>query len=74
MCMILVIGIRRAKDSVESAIKKANCIFFVILPSRILFYSVLFRTFAADLKHGQVLYGQLPVNPPGLDRSKGSRL
>jgi hypothetical protein len=24
--------------------------------------------------HGQVLYGQLLVNPPGLDRSKGSRL
>ncbi len=38
------------------------------------FYFVLFRTFALGLKHGQVLYGQLPVNPPGLDRSKGSRL
>jgi len=32
------------------------------------------HTFAAAKPHGQVLYGQLPVNPPGLDRSKGSRL
>ena len=25
-------------------------------------------------KHGQVLYGQLPSNPPGRERSKGSWL
>ena len=65
----------RDKDSTESAIKKDNFNFFLKLHPRILFYSVLFRTFAPDLKkHGQVLYGQLPVNPPGLDRSKGNRL
>ena len=28
----------------------------------------------APAKHGKVLYGMLLVNPPGLDRSKGSRL
>ena len=27
----------------------------------------------AAAKHGKVLYGMLLVNPPGLDRSKGSR-
>ena len=33
-------------------------------------------TFALAFKkaYGQVLYGQLLVNPPGFDRSKGSRL
>jgi len=31
-------------------------------------------TFAPAKQNGQVLYGQLLVNPPGLDRSKGSRL
>ena len=29
-------------------------------------------TFA--IENGKVLYGQLPSNPPGLDRSKGSWL
>ena len=35
--------------------------------------STFICTFAAA-KHGKVLYGMLLVNPPGLDRSKGSRL
>ena len=31
------------------------------------------RTFATAMTKWEVLYGQLLVNPPGLDRSKGSR-
>ena len=32
------------------------------------------RTFATAMTKWEVLYGQLLVNPPGLDRSKGSWL
>ena len=34
--------------------------------------SIIIYTFASA--NGKVLYGQLPSNPPGLDRSKGSWL
>jgi hypothetical protein len=35
--------------------------------------SKIMPTFASQKKKWEVLYGQLLVNPPGLDRSKGSR-
>ena len=33
-----------------------------------------FYSYLCTRKNGKVLYGMLLVNPPGLDRSKGSRL
>ena len=33
----------------------------------------IMSTFALAKQKWEVLYGQLLVNPPGLDRSKGSR-
>ena len=35
--------------------------------------SKIMPTFAIAKQKWEVLYGQLLVNPPGLDRSKGSR-
>ena len=35
--------------------------------------SEIMHTFALAKTKWEVLYGQLLVNPPGLDRSKGSR-
>ena len=35
--------------------------------------SKIMPTFATAMTKWEVLYGQLLVNPPGLDRSKGSR-
>ena len=35
--------------------------------------SKIMSTFALAKTKWEVLYGQLLVNPPGLDRSKGSR-
>lgn len=32
------------------------------------------NTYICTRKHGKVLYGMLPRNPPGLDRSKGTWL
>ena len=48
-------------------------------PKQIIFHFSLFtfHLFVVPLQpqnHGKVLYGMLLVNPPGLDRSKGSRL
>ena len=36
--------------------------------------SKIISTFAIAKQKWEVLYGQLLANPPGLDRSKGSRL
>ena len=36
-------------------------------------YSKIIYTFGLAKQKWEVLYGQLLVNPPGLDRSKGSR-
>ena len=40
------------------------------------FIILIFELYVVPLhpqNHGKVLYGMLLVNPPGLDRSKGSR-
>ena len=57
---------------------KRNCIWKLNLPQHIFLHISCVNQFFLlplhPLRNGQVFYGQLPLNPPGWERSKGIRL
>ena len=63
---MVIVGRNEAKNMLFCAKCKKNT------PKTIV-YSKIIYTFALAKQKWEVLYGQLLVNPPGLDRSKGSR-